>query len=416
MTDSEDSGAKPTKTDEPSPASPDEANTTSQPDVEAKAAKPKAQQPPPRRHGPPTREVRGADSRSEREVVASRTTRPGRAMAVLALLIALAASGLAGYLFWLSWTGDAEARVEALVSTEISAVRGEASRREEAMRLALGAVTEELQRVREALAEQQAALADTRSALAEAKAARPVDGPPSPRQWKLAEVEYLLSVANHRLHLQRDATGAVALLERADELLADLDDFVFHDVRALLTAERLALRTFEDVDTQGLFLRLEATKGLLDRLPLRLPEYVAEDSADQAAADAEESMIDSLLSRLGSLVRFRRHEGETIRPLLPPDQAEYLEQHLILALERAQLALLRRDQRIYASSLQSARQWLHRFVDPERAAVVEATRELDALIAVDLGAELPDISTSLARLRELRAERGAGTDDEADPE
>ena len=415
MTDPEDSGTKPTKADEPSPTAPDEAKATSQPDVEAKAAKPKVQQPPPRRHEPPT-QARGADSRSEREPAVSRPKRPGRAVAVLALLIALAAAGLSGYLFWLAWTGDAEARVEALVGTEISAVRGEASRREEAMRLALAAVTAELERVREALAEQQAALAGTRSALAEAMAARPVDGPPSPRQWKLAEVEYLLSVANHRLHLQRDASGAVALLERADESLADLDDFAFHDVRALLTTERLALRAFEDVDTQGLFLRLEATKGLLDRLPLRLPEYVAEDSEEQTAADVDESMIDSLLSRLGGLVRFRRHDGETIRPLLPPEQAEYLEQHLVLALERAQLALLRRDQRIYASSLQSARQWLHRFVDPERTAVVEALRELDALVAVDLGAELPDISGSLSLLRERRAERGDGTDDEADPE
>ena len=395
MTDPDDSAAK-CKADVPSSADSEETLTTSRREVDTKAAD--------KAGGPP-------ESPSPREAT-HQPTKPGRTVAVLALLIALAAAGLAGYLFWLDWSDDPDAHAETLVRTEISAVRSEENRRQEQMQQTFTALADELEAVRGELAEQQALLVGTRKALAEAHATRPAEAPPSPREWKLAEVEYLLSVANHRLHLQRDAKGAATLLERADDLLADIDDFAFHDVRALVSAERLALRTFEDVDIEGLFLRLEAAKSLLEGLPLRLPEYVSGDPEETDAADGDESMVASLLSRLEGLVRFRNHEGESVRPLLPPDQAEYLEQHLVLALERAQLALLRHDQPIYANSLRSARQWLHRFVDPKRAVVVEATRELDALLAVDLGAELPDISGSLTVLRELRGGAAA----EAEPE
>lgn len=391
MTDLEESATKPAKADD---AKVPESGATKPPDstppkVAASAA------PPPGAKDSPTK-----------------SRRSGRAVAALALLFALAAAGFAGYLFWLDWTENPDARMAALVRTEVSGVRNEANRREEEIQQALTALANELQAVRGELAEQQAALASTRTALAEAQVTRPAEAPPSSREWKLAEVEYLLSVANHRLNLQRDAKGADTLLERADGLLADLDDFAFHDVRALVSAERLALRTFEDVDIQGLYLRLEATKGLLQDLPLRLPEYVAGDTKEPDAVDGDESMVASLLSRLEGLVRFRRHEGEAVRPLLPPDQAEYLEQHMILALERAQLALLRHDQWIYTNNLQSAREWLHRFVDPERAVVVEASRELDALLAVDLAEKLPDISGSLTVLRGLRE----GSAIEAEPE
>jgi len=215
-------------------------------------------------------------------------------------------------------------------------------------------------------------------------------------------VEYLLTIANHRLLMQRDTAGALDLLALSDRVLADLDEFRFHEVRSMLADEQLALRTFDFPDTQGLFLRLEAVKGSLDHLPLRLPEYTAEDSDAPSEPGEENSMLAAFLGRLEGLVRFRHHEGEAVRPLLAPAEAEYLEQHLRLALERAQLAVLRGDQGIFETSLRAARDWLHRFVDPNRPAVVETLGELDALRSIDLTARPPDISGSLERFRELR--------------
>lgn len=113
-------------------------------------------------------------------------------------------------------------------------------------------------------------------------------------------------------------------------------------------------------------------------------------------------MLEALLARADGLVRFRRHDLEARRPLPAPDEAAYLERHLRLALDRAQLAALRRDQQIYVASLAAASDALAAFVDPTRAAAAALADELDALQGLDLAKPMPDISRSLAKLRDIR--------------
>lgn len=323
--------------------------------------------------------------------------RTGRTLAAFALLLSLLAVGGSGYLLYVAWLTEPDARFEAA----IGAYQGDLANFHRATAEEVAALRGELAGLGEELAAQRQALAQANAAMTESVVDEVASAPPTPREWRLAEVEYLLTVANHRLLLQDDATGAERLLALSDVVLADLDDYRFHEVRALLAEERLSLRTFEHADTQGVFLRLEAVKELLDHLPLRLPEYAADDGVSPGNNE-DATLPDAFLDRLGGLVRFRRHDGEAIRPLLAPEQAEYLEQHLRLALERAQLAVLRRDQEIFEISLRAARGWLHRFVDPNRTAVAGAIRELDELLSIALDVQPPDISRSLGRFRELR--------------
>ena len=332
-------------------------------------------------------------------MASTKPRRTGRILAAFALLLSLVAIGGSGYLVYLAWLNEPDARFEAA----IGAYQGDLANFQHATSEEVAALREELAGLGEEFAAQRQALAEARAAMTDAVADNVANAPPAPREWRLAEVEYLLTVANHRLLLQDDAEGARRLLGLADHVLADLDDYRFHEVRARLAEEQLSLKTFDYADTQGVFLRLEAVKELLDRLPLRLPEYAATDADDVSPGNNQDrSLLDALLDRLGGLVRFRRHDGEAVRPLLPPEQAEYLEQHLRLALERAQLAVLRRDQEIFEISLRAARTWLHRFVDPSRTAVAHALEELDELQRIDLDVPPPDISRSLGRFRELR--------------
>lgn len=332
------------------------------------------------------------------------TTRPpksGRVFATLALLFSFIAIGAVGYLLYRDWMDDPNARLEA----DIRTYRTDHANHHRATTEEVSVLRRELARASDEITTLRQAVSEARTAMAEAVAANAANAPPTPAAWKLAEVEYLLTIANHRLLMQRDTVGALELLALSDQVLEDLDDFRFHEVRTLLADEQLALRTFEYPDTQGVFLRLEAVKGSIDNLPIRLPEYTARDPDPSLETAEDGSMVDAFLHRLDGLVRFRRHEDEAIRPLLRPAEAEYLEQHLRLALERAQLAVLRGDQSIFEASLRAARDRLHRFVDPGRSAVVETLAELDALQRIDLEVAPPDIAASLARLRELR--RGA---------
>ena len=390
-----DSEPDPTKS-EPSADASRDAKTKAPP-------KPDADEPEPLEPVQPTPDVTPAPLPA---MASTKPPRTGRLLAAFALLLSLVAIGGSGYLVYLAWLTDPDARFEAA----IGAYQDDLANFHRATTEEVAALREELAGLGEEIAAQRQALAQASAAMTEAVVEEVASAPPTPREWRLAEVEYLLTVANHRLLLQDDAIGAERLLALSDGVLADLDDYRFHEVRALLAEERLSLKTFDHADTQGVFLRLEAVKELLDRLPLRLPEYAAADADDGSPGDNEDAtLLDAFLDRLGGLVRFRRHDGEAIRPLLAPEQAEYLEQHLRLALERAQLAVLRRDQEIFAISLRAARTWLHRFVDPSRTAVAHALGELDELQRIDLHVPAPDISRSLGRFRELRRNH----DDEA---
>ncbi len=382
------SDSDPTKPEPPVDASRDaKAITPTKPDADA----PKPEEPP----GKPTPTV---PSKPSPATAPPKPRKSGRTLATFALLLSLAAVGGSGYLFYLAWLNEPEARFEAA----IGAYQGDLASLHRATTEDVDALREELAGLGEELAAERQTLAQARTAITDSVADNVANAPPTPREWRLAEVEYLLTVANHRLLLQEDAKGALRLLALSDRVLADLDDYRFHEVRALLAEEQLALKTFDYADTQGVFLRLEAVKELLDRLPLRLPEYASDDADDVSRSDEDASLLDAFLDRLGGVVRFRRHDGEAIRPLLAPKQAEYLEQHLRLALGRAQLAVLRRDQEIFEISLRNAGAWLHRFLDPSRTAVAQAMGELDELRGIDLEVPPPDISRSLERFRELR--------------
>ena len=55
--------------------------------------------------------------------------------------------------------------------------------------------------------------------------------------WKIAEAEYLLRLANQRVLLERNSGNAVALAQNVDEILRDLNDPDLFPVRKALARE-----------------------------------------------------------------------------------------------------------------------------------------------------------------------------------
>jgi uroporphyrin-3 C-methyltransferase len=335
------------------------------------------------------------DSQSQARAAAprageTREKRPGRVLGGLSLLLALVALAGAGYLYYLliylNPEADASARLAATaqrVAELDSRVSGLASEQQDV----LAALKESQQSQKAALAASEAALL---AALNDVKR----QGPPSSREWQLAEAQYLLRIANHRLLMERDVPSALRLLRAADQVLLELDDFSLHGVRARLADEILALGNVEGVDVQGLFLRLEALKGQLDQLPLRLPEYLVD---EQAEPEPQKGFWAVLGKELGNYLQLRRFDG-SVKPLLAPEEAVYLELNLRLMLERAQLAALRREQMIYEQSLATAKDWMEAYLDLEDLSVERMIKELSSLGELALDRPLPDISGSLNEL------------------
>ncbi|HEX7036579.1 MAG TPA: uroporphyrinogen-III C-methyltransferase [Pseudomonadales bacterium] len=316
--------------------------------------------------------------------------RGGRLLATLALLVALGALAGAGWLYY-----------ELIHQRDVRAVTGEL----ETLRAELGeaeqrfaALAERQQAALEAFRErQEQARAATERALRESLSEVARQAPPSTAEWRRAEAQYLLRIANHRLLMERDVEGALRLLRAADAVITDLDDFALHDVRARLADEIAALESVTGTDVQGIFLRLEAVKGNLDELPLRLPEYLQREPPPPAEPAADD-FWSALKRQLAGMVSWRRLDAE-VKPLLAPEEAVYLELNLRLQLERAQLAAVRREQMIFEESLATALEWIERYLDTRRRPVQRMLSELEELRQVDLERPLPDISGSLNALQ-----------------
>ncbi len=221
--------------------------------------------------------------------------------------------------------------------------------------------------------------------------------------WLLAEVEYLLRLANQRLNIERDVRGAEAILVTADKVLAEVDDPGLLPVRIALAEEIFALQSIKSLDRDGLYTRLDAAIAGLQRI---------DDSAllDSQIADAEpETSENANLSTWQQVWRevardlkqafVIRRLDRPVEPLLAPEQSYYLRQNLRLMLEQASLALLEGKQAAYLRNLEKADDWLNRYFEGSNANVAALRESIGFLQLQRIEQTMPDISGSLKLLK-----------------
>ena len=230
----------------------------------------------------------------------------------------------------------------------------------------------------------------------------------SSQDWLLAEVEYLIRLANQRLLMEQDASGAVALFLSADGILRDVEGIAAFELRQQLADDIADLRALGRLDVDGLFVKIGALIRQVDKLQPKRLQYT---KAPAKAVDAVPAigwsakswaMLGAIGRRLASLVDYRR-EAEVIQPILPPKEEYYLRQNLVLKLQLAQLGLLRADQQVYAMGLADAEAWMSGYYDPQHPASISFIATLRDLTAVDVDRTLPDVSGSLQAARKLLA-------------
>ena len=335
---------------------------------------------------------------------------PRNTLGLLAILLSLGSIAGLGYLYYAlihtAPVATLESRVQGLAASG-DGLRGALERTESDVARLQTQLSSEL----DALADEQARrLEENEASVLRTLADFRDQTPPAESEWKIAEAEYLLRVANHRLLLERDSRTALTLLRATDQILEELDDFALHVARAQLADEILALEGTRDLDTQGIFLRLEAAKNQIPELPIGLPEYL--ERPDREPLPEELSFWQRRYAELMSLFEFRRVDAGTLQRIPTPDETVYLERSLRLALETAQLALLRRHQTVYQQSLDNAQRWSEEYLAADSSAVQAFVDEIAALQALDVDQPLPDVSGSLRALLDIRRGRTSTVDRE----
>ncbi|WP_308364239.1 MULTISPECIES: uroporphyrinogen-III C-methyltransferase [unclassified Microbulbifer] len=224
------------------------------------------------------------------------------------------------------------------------------------------------------------------------------------QDWQLAEADYLLRLANQRLLMERDSRAALGLVEEADEILRDVNLPDLYGVRQQLASDLTALKLVENIDREGLYLRLRALEEQLMQVDIR-PEFdlakqdAAEEETPSPAGGEKLPVWERSWQNFTQFMRnsYRIRDADIDPVLLSPQSEARFRQNLRLNMEQAELALLREDDTVYKDSLARARQLLLEYgTDNHRRQVL--ARELQELAQQPVTVELPSLSASQSAL------------------
>lgn len=321
-----------------------------------------------------------------------RRRRSGWVIAI-ALLVALAAAGAAGYLGWR--LQRLEQRVATIPDERAAAL--EPYLRPDALQ-PLQARIESLEVRRKALSNQIGERVDQ---LAESIDAVRAITERHQIGWRLAEIHYLLSIATRRLTIAYDMEGAEAALAAADDAVAGLQDVRLIPLRKAIIEDLGAVRAVQPADIEGIALRLQSLLNQVDGLPHAPLESA---STDSGQADGVAGWLQQLRERLAEFVVIQRRPGGPT-PVVPksgtglgPADA------LTLALEDARRAALARDEENYRQSLQRAAETLDIHFDGDTGATIRFREGLAELGRRTVETDVPDLTDTLELARRLAAE------------
>lgn len=226
--------------------------------------------------------------------------------------------------------------------------------------------------------------------------------------WQLAEVEYLLRLANQRLTMSGEVRGAKALLVSADEILLELDDIHFMSVREAIAKDIAALNRADRFDLEGLYLRIASLSENIDYMELRSDKRWQEEPLPQNDEVKTESWwqthLETTLSALSNLVVIRSSD-QRVLPQMNDVELMQLQQGMHFLLEQAKYAVISGKQNLYDASLASMQRWVTSYYDLEKPISAATLREVEALQGIDIAQQWPDISTSLDKLKMLMKAR-----------
>ncbi|NRP52605.1 MULTISPECIES: uroporphyrinogen-III C-methyltransferase [unclassified Marinobacterium] len=354
-----------------------------------------------------------ADSSELKEASDVKETGPAKksASAILATiisLVALGAVGAGGYLAQQKLT-----QLEERFNQRSAAQQLEATAAVNDANAAVAELTESFQQIQAEKVAQTAEIATLQERLSDAIKQVEAGRERSESDWRLAEAEYLLRLANQRILMENRAEGALALLRSTDTILKELDDVSLYPLRQSLASDISKLESVPNLDIEGTYLRVAALIERSKDLPTltleqqrQLPELIDNVITEQVDAETQQNITSGFakaISKLESLIVIQRHD-QPVEPILSPDQGHYLRQNIQMLLEQAQLALLRQQQSIFTTSLSRAQSLLMQYFDKDNYTTSVLIQSLAELTTLNVSPTIPDISGSLKALQQHQKE------------
>jgi uroporphyrin-3 C-methyltransferase len=227
--------------------------------------------------------------------------------------------------------------------------------------------------------------------------------------WYLSEAAYLARLASQRLQTERSTKNPLALLQKVDSILVEINEAGMLAVRAAIASDITTLRLAGEIDVEGIVLELNALTAQIDQLSMiqlsvPVPDInQALDSNDSVNGDVNSTLsqrwsnlVDKFSQSLGQLVQVKQRV-EPIERVLSTSEESIVRNNLRLLLQQAANAALREQQTIYDLSLKRAQQWVAQYFQMNSSVQVVKNRLID-LSGKQVVQQLPIIDGSVNAL------------------
>lgn len=217
--------------------------------------------------------------------------------------------------------------------------------------------------------------------------------------WKLADANFLLNNALRKLVLDNDLDTAKSLLTEANSVLNQVTTPEGMALREAIKTDLNNLSNVNQVDQNGLMLRLTALANKLDDLPM-----IENENADQSKAtgevsdsiqDWEKNLEKSASSFLDHFIRVSDRNTKDEKAFVAPNQEIYLRENIRLRLQIAILAIPRQQNELYKRSLEAVSTWIRSYFDTQNENVKNFLKELDELADQSIYVDAPTKLESL---------------------
>ena len=217
--------------------------------------------------------------------------------------------------------------------------------------------------------------------------------------WALAEVDYIVRLANFNVEFEKNVALAIKLLKIADEKIHSLGNPKLASLRMAIQKNISALSSVPQVDTEGLVIRLQVLSKTVESLPLAKQEesgIIGEVSEKQIEKPANwKDAFENSMKSIKEMVVIRRLD-KPLKALMQPDQHANLVENIQLQLSAAQWAVLHHESKIYQASLKLAKEWVGEYI--QKGDQVNAViKSIDDLLAIDIDPPVPAIDVEVKK-------------------
>lgn len=366
----------------------------------------------------------GNESKPEKKTATRNENKgTGKGLAGFALLISACALGLSGYIGWRAMPLE---QSQPILREGMDQLQTQIARQQARLTTVAQNTSAHIEEQKEQLHELQEREARLLSRIDSLSTkVRELEGS-TRNQWRIAEVEYLLRLANQRLLTVNDVTGALELMGSAEQILGQLEDYSLFPIREALAEDMAVLKSATILNQENIWLRLQAVADLIPELVILDDGHIAdaasvlqpalqsghtplssEKTDTQQAGSWQQTVKNMLLDtwhRFTGLFRINTQREQPVEVLLTPEQDQLIRQKMLLLIEQSKLALITGQQVVYQNSLEQAYSWLNRYFMLGGSVSNQLAEEFSALQRLSITSKMPSIHRSLDALKEHQFE------------